>query len=52
MIKGQNIFDDSLFRANVGIMLVNSEHQIMAGEAYHYPGEWMMPQGGKGAKDF
>ena len=46
MIKGQNIFDDSLFRANVGIMLVNSEHQIMAGEAYHYPGEWMMPQGG------
>ena len=46
MIKDSEIFDDSLFRANVGIMLVNADHKIMAGEAYHYPGEWMMPQGG------
>jgi putative (di)nucleoside polyphosphate hydrolase len=34
------------FRANVGIMIVNYEHQILAGDAFHYPGEWMMPQGG------
>jgi putative (di)nucleoside polyphosphate hydrolase len=46
MIKSQDIFNDSLFRANVGIMLVNADHKIMAGEAFHYPGEWMMPQGG------
>ena len=34
------------YRANVGIMMVNSDHRILAGEAFHYPGEWMMPQGG------
>jgi putative (di)nucleoside polyphosphate hydrolase len=34
------------YRANVGLMIVNAQHQILAGEAYHYPGEWMMPQGG------
>jgi len=34
------------YRANVGIMLVNRDHQILAGDAIHYPGEWMMPQGG------
>ena len=34
------------FRRNVGVMIVNREKQILAGEAYHYPGEWMMPQGG------
>lgn len=34
------------FRANVGIMIVNRRHQILAGDALHYPGEWMMPQGG------
>jgi putative (di)nucleoside polyphosphate hydrolase len=34
------------YRANVGIMLVNRDHQILAGDAFHYPGEWMMPQGG------
>ena len=33
-------------RANAGIMMVNKAHQYFAGEAYHYPGEWMMPQGG------
>ena len=26
--------------------MVNHNKQIFAGEAYHYPGEWMMPQGG------
>ena len=34
------------YRANVGIMLVNDSQQILAGDAFHYPGEWMMPQGG------
>ena len=34
------------FRRNVGIMIVNREGRILVGEAIHYPGEWMMPQGG------
>ena len=34
------------YRANVGIMLVNRDHRVLAGDAFHYPGEWMMPQGG------
>ena len=34
------------YRANVGIMIVNSNGMILAGDALHYPGEWMMPQGG------
>ena len=34
------------YRANVGITIVNSAGQILAGDAFHYPGEWMMPQGG------
>jgi putative (di)nucleoside polyphosphate hydrolase len=34
------------FRSNVGIMIVNREQKILAGDAFHYPGEWMMPQGG------
>ena len=34
------------YRPNVGIMLMNRQHQILAGEASHYSGEWMMPQGG------
>ena len=34
------------YRPNVGIMLVNQEHRILVGEAFHYPGDWMMPQGG------
>ena len=46
MEQDDNIFDDTIYRANVGIMIINKEHKIMAGEAYHYPGEWMMPQGG------
>ena len=42
----QALIDNPNFRANVGIMIVNSNHNILAGEAFHYPGEWMMPQGG------
>jgi putative (di)nucleoside polyphosphate hydrolase len=34
------------YRLNVGIMIVNRDHKILAGDALHYPGEWMMPQGG------
>ena len=34
------------YRANVGIMIVNRQGRILAGDALHYPGEWMMPQGG------
>ena len=34
------------FRPNVGLMIVNRDGRILAGDAFHYPGEWMMPQGG------
>ena len=34
------------FRPNVGLMIVNRAGKILAGDAFHYPGEWMMPQGG------
>ena len=34
------------YRLNVGIMIVNRERKILAGDAFYYPGEWMMPQGG------
>ncbi len=34
------------FRPNVGLMIVNRDGKILAGDAFHYPGEWMMPQGG------
>lgn len=27
-------------------MIVNRDRKILAGNAFHYPGEWMMPQGG------
>ena len=37
---------DSDYRPNVGIMLVNNQHQVLAGEVIHRPGKWMMPQGG------
>ena len=43
---GRAEVDGPNFRANVGIMIVNREHRILAGDAFHYPGEWMMPQGG------
>ena len=39
------------FRANVGIMIVNRAGEILAGDAFHYPGEWMMPQGGIDAQE-
>ena len=38
--------DTRHYRPNVGIMIVNGARQILVGEPYHYPGEWMMPQGG------
>jgi len=38
--------DTENYRDNVGIMIVSSERLILAGDALHYPGEWMMPQGG------
>lgn len=46
MDKPYSIIDDPNYRPNVGIMLINKNHRILAGEAIHYPGEWMMPQGG------
>ena len=46
MPNSYNIVNDPEYRPNVGIMLINQEHRILAGEAWHYPGEWMMPQGG------
>jgi putative (di)nucleoside polyphosphate hydrolase len=46
MIVGDEIFDDTRYRANVGIMIVNPSRQVLAGEARHYRGEWIMPQGG------
>ena len=33
-------------RPNVGIMIINREEKILAGEAFYYPDDWMMPQGG------
>ena len=46
MDKPYSIITDPNYRPNVGIMLVNRQQQVLAGEAIHYPGEWMMPQGG------
>jgi putative (di)nucleoside polyphosphate hydrolase len=46
MNKSYNIVEDPDYRANVGIMLINKDHRVIAGEAFHYSGEWMMPQGG------
>ena len=42
---------ESDYRENVGIMLIDDNHQILVGEAYHYPGEWQMPQGGVEANE-
>ena len=44
--RGQSPGEAGDLRANVGIMIVNREHRILAGDALHNPGEWMMPQGG------
>ena len=41
-----SIIDDPDLRPSVGIMLINKSHQVLAGDASHNPGEWMMPQGG------
>jgi len=46
MNQGSNDIETRNYRDNVGIMLVNSDGLILAGDALHYPGEWMMPQGG------
>ena len=46
MPKPHNIVNDPNYRPNVGIMIINQGRQVLAGEAWHYPGEWMMPQGG------
>ena len=40
------MLEDPNLRPNVGILLINDDQQILAGEALHYSGEWMMPQGG------
>jgi putative (di)nucleoside polyphosphate hydrolase len=46
MPKPDDLINNPDYRPNVGIMIVNHDRQILAGEAFHYPGEWMMPQGG------
>ena len=46
MIQSEEIVNQQNYRSNVGIMIVNRERKILAGDAFHYPGEWMMPQGG------
>lgn len=35
-----------VYRPNVGIMLIDKNHRIIAGEVIHSTNEWMMPQGG------
>ena len=46
MKPGSNSSETQDYRNNVGIMIVNCKGEILAGEAIHYAGEWMMPQGG------
>ena len=46
MIQSEEMASEQNYRLNVGIMIVNREQKILAGDALHYPGEWMMPQGG------
>lgn len=46
MIQTEELASQQNYRLNVGIMIVNREQKILAGDAFHYPGEWMMPQGG------
>ena len=40
------LINDPDYRPNVGIMLVDNNRRVLAGEALHYRGGWMMPQGG------
>ena len=46
VIQAEATISQQQYRLNVGIMIVNREQKILAGDAIHYPGEWMMPQGG------
>jgi len=46
VIQPEEIASQQKYRLNVGIMIVNRDQKILAGDAFHYPGEWMMPQGG------
>lgn len=46
MAMRDSVHETQNYRANVGIMIVNRAGRILAGDALHYPGEWMMPQGG------
>jgi putative (di)nucleoside polyphosphate hydrolase len=46
VIQSEEMASEQNYRLNVGIMIVNREQKILAGDAFHYPGEWMMPQGG------
>lgn len=41
-----NLINNPDYRPNVGIMLVDSNRRVLAGETLHYRDEWMMPQGG------
>ncbi|MFT5811802.1 MAG: putative (di)nucleoside polyphosphate hydrolase, partial [Rubritalea sp.] len=41
-----NLINDPDYRPNVGIMLVDNNRRVLAGEALNYRGGWMMPQGG------
>jgi putative (di)nucleoside polyphosphate hydrolase len=46
MTNSADLINNPDLRPNVGIMLINRNNLVLAGEATHYPGEWMMPQGG------
>ena len=37
---------DNLYRANVGIMLINNENKVFVGNRIDQPNSWQMPQGG------
>ena len=46
MTQAEEMSSQQKYRLNVGIMIVNRDQKVLAGDAFHYPGEWMMPQGG------
>jgi 8-oxo-dGTP pyrophosphatase MutT (NUDIX family) len=48
VVQSEEMAGQQKYRLNVGIMIVNRDQKILAGDAFHYPGEWMMPQGGIG----
>ena len=39
-------FDPSLYRRNVGVMLINDARRIFVAQRIDTPGAWQMPQGG------